>query len=255
VSGRVALVVGVANRRSLATAIARELADQGWQLAFTWQEERVRDRVEAVRDSVQAEAWCGRLDVDDDTSIQTTIDALRDRHGWIHGLVHSIAFARLADADGDTLRVLDCDRERFAQALRISAHSLPALSPACYPLFADDAAVVALSYLGAVRALAGYNVMGVAKAALESTVRYAALELGASGVRVNALRAGPIRTLAASGVPGFRERLAEHAARSPLARNVDAEEVARVAAFLLSPAASGITGACLDVDAGASIVG
>lgn len=252
-SGRVALVCGVANDRSIATAIARELVADGWQIALTWQSERTRARVEHVRDQLQPEAWCGQLDVTLPATVNATVEALRQRHGQLHGLVHSLAFGRLADDQGQALRVIDCDSERYSEAIQISAHSLPLLCQACEPLFATDASVVALSYLGGVRVLDGYNLMGVAKAALESSVRYAAHELGPAGVRVNALRAGPLRTLAASGVPGFRDRAANHAQKNFLQRAISTEEVARTAAFLLAPASSAITGACIDADGGASL--
>jgi enoyl-[acyl-carrier protein] reductase I len=253
-SDRVALVCGIANERSLATAIAQALVAGGWTIVCTWQDERTRARVERVAADLQPGACCLELDVTRPATVDAAIAVITARHHQLHGLVHAIAFGRLQSDQGTPLRVLDADAERYAEALEISARSLIALCAATEALLASDAAVVALSYLGAQRALAGYNLMGVAKAALEAEVRYLAAELGPQGVRVNALSAGPVRTLAASGVPGFAERLAHHAQRAPLRRNVSAEEIGSAAAFLLSPAASGITGQTLFVDAGFSAV-
>jgi len=247
-------VCGIANERSLAAAIARALVADGWTIAATWQDERTRKRVEGVVAGLQDGALTCRLDVTDQPSVDAAVAAVAERHGRIDGLVHAIAFGRLQDADGQAQRVLNANRERYAEALEISARSLVTLARACEPHFAADAAVVALSYIGARRATAGYNLMGVAKAALEAEVRYLAAELGPAGVRVNAVSAGPVRTLAASGVPGFKDRLADHAVTAPLRRNVRAEEVGDAAAYLLSPRASGVTGQILSVDAGSSIL-
>ena len=250
----VALICGIANERSLATAIARSLATDGWTLVATWQDERTRGRVEKVMAGIQPDALTCHLDVTDADTVTAALAAASDRHGRIDGLVHAIAFGRLQDDAGGVLRVIDADRERYAEALEISARSLLSLCQACEPHFSSDAAVVALTYLGARRAVDGYNLMGVAKAALEAEVRYLAAELGPAGVRVNAVSAGPVRTLAASGVPGFKERLDHHATITPLRRNISAKEVANAATFLLSPAASGITGQILHVDAGYSVL-
>ena len=241
------LICGIANERSLATAVARRLADQGVALYATWQDERHRSRVERIAESCAMEVL-GQLDVRDASSIAQCVQQLGDRP--LSGLLHAIAFGRLADDKGETQPVHQVDAGRWAEAMEISARSLPNLLNAFRDNFIENSGVVALTYHGARKVTPGYNLMGVAKAALESALRYCAYELGPAGIRVNALSAGSVRTAAASAVPGFNQRLEAAKERVPLRRNVSAEEVANAAAWLLSPAASGITGAIIPVDAG-----
>ena len=252
-SGRVVLVTGIANERSLAAAVARAVVAGGDRVVVTWQDERLRPRLERVCAELGEVLISCQLDVSDEQTIAACMDQIGEQVGRIDGLLHAIAFGRLSGPDGEPMPVLEVDEDRFCEALRISAHSLALLCRHAVPLFQPGSAVVALSYLGAQRALSGYNLMGVAKAALEAEVRYLANELGPRDVRVNAVSAGPVRTLAASGVPRFSERLAEHAERAPLRRNIKASEVGEACAWLLSPAASGITGQTVFVDAGFSI--
>lgn len=245
------LITGIANERSLAAAVARELAGPDTELVLSYQDERLRPRVEAVAADLASAVELVRLDVSDAEVLAAVCAGIAARP--LHGLLHAIAFGRLTDAAGGPLPVHAVDDARFGEALRISAHSLARLADALLPGFAEGAGIVALTYLGARRVRRGYNLMGVAKAALEAEVRYLAAELGARQVRVNAVSAGPVRTAATRGVPGFAARLAEHAEHAALGRNVSAAEVGRAAAFLLSPAASGISGQILTVDAGYDI--
>jgi len=248
---RVILLTGIASERSLAAACARELAAGGARLLCTWQGERERARVEPLCAELPGEHASCRLCIGDDASLRSTATLLRERFGRVDGLLHAISFARY---DEQQPGMLEIDRERFHEAMEISARSLLALSAVLDGLWAEHAAICALSYIGARRAVPGYDLMGLCKAALEAEVRYLAADLGPRGLRVNALSAGPVRTPAASGVPGFAERLRAHAERAPLRRNIRAEEVAAAAAFLLGPAASAITGQILHVDAGASVL-
>ena len=244
-------MVGVANRRSLAAAAVTALTAPGIPVLVTWQDQRHADQVaEVVAADPLAQAWRA-LDLTDTRQVAAMAAGLPP----LSGVVHAVAFGRLQDEAGGPQRVIDSDQERFAECLSISAHSLAQLCRACEPQLQPGAGVVALSYLGATRWLPGYNLMGVAKAALEAEVRYLAGELGPRGVRVNAVSAGPVRTLASSGVPGFRRRLDEHAARAPLQRGVTSDEVGEAVAFLVSARAGGITGQVVHVDAGSSIAG
>jgi enoyl-[acyl-carrier protein] reductase I len=251
--GKRALVVGVANDKSLAWSIAQELHAQGAELALTYQGEVLEKRVRPLAAQIEADV-IGELDVTNDGQIAAVFDALRKRWGGLDMLVHAVAFAEREDLRG---RFLGVSRANFARSLEISAYSLVALARAAEPLMEarGGGSILTLSYLGAVRAVPNYNVMGVAKAALEACVRYLALDLGGKGIRVNALSAGPARTLSSSAISGYHTMAHEVEGRSPLRRAMDTGEVGRMAAALLSDLSSGVTGQTIYVDVGYSIVG
>lgn len=252
--GKRALITGIASDRSIASGIAEAMHREGAQLAFTYQNEKLKTRVEAAAKEYGSDIVLP-LDVSDDAQIAACFEQLGQH--WNDGfdiLVHAIAFAPREAIAGQFLDGLT--RENFAMAHDISAYSLSALAKAARPLMHDrKGAILTLSYLGAERALANYNVMGVAKASLEASVRYLALNLGPEGIRVNAISAGPIRTLAASGISGFRKILGHVEQYAPLRRSVSIEDVGNVAAFLCSDLAAGVTGEVTYVDAGYNILG
>jgi enoyl-[acyl-carrier protein] reductase I len=252
--GKRALVTGIASQRSIATGIAEAMHREGAELALTYQNDKLKSRVDAAA----AEYGCDivlPLDVSDDGQIEACFARLGER--WNDGfdiLVHAIAFAPREAIAGQFLDGLT--RENFAMAHDISAYSLAALAKAARPhMQGRNGAILTLTYLGAERALVGYNLMGVAKASLESTVRYLACNLGPEGIRVNAISAGPIKTLAAAGIAGFRKILGHVEENAPLRRTVSIEDVGNAAAFLCSDLASGITGEVTYVDAGYNILG
>lgn len=248
-----ALIVGVASNRSIAYGVARAMHREGAQLAFTYQGEKLRDRVAGLAADFDSDIVLP-LDVSSDEQIDQVMADLGQRWDGLDCLVHSVGFAPRDQLEGGFADAVN--REGFRVAHDISAYSLAALAKAARPLMHDRAgAIITMSYLGAVRTIPNYNVMGVAKAALEATVRYLADSLGPEGTRVNAVSAGPIRTLAASGISGFRGMLAEAEKKTPLRRNVSIDEVGNAAAFLSSDLASGITGDVLYVDSGYHIVG
>lgn len=246
--GKRALVTGVASKRSIAWGIAQALHRQGAELAFTYQNDKLESRVNDFAAELGSD-FVLPLDVTSDQQIDDVAQALRDRWGSVDILVHAVAYAPRDHLEGDYLEHLT--REGFAQAHDVSSYSFAALGKALRPLMQGrDAAMLTLSYLGAERAMPNYNVMGVAKASLEANVRYMAYALGPEGIRVNAVSAGPIRTLAASGIGDFR-KLQEHTEQAaPLRRNVTIDDVGNTAAFLCSDLAAGITGEILYVDAG-----
>jgi enoyl-[acyl-carrier protein] reductase I len=251
-TGKRALVVGVASDRSIATGIAEAMDRQGAELAFTYQNDKLRKRVEEFA------AECGSdislpLDVGDDAQIEAAFAALGQRWDGFDIVVHSVAFAPREELQGSFVDAVT--REGFRQAHDISAYSLAALAKAARPMLRPGGALLALTYLGAVRVLPNYNVMGLAKASLEACIRYLASSMGPDGIRVNGISAGPIRTLAASGISGLRSMLDYHAANAPLRRNVSIEDVGNVAAFLCSDLAAGVTGEITYVDGGYNIVG
>ena len=246
------LITGLLSNRSIAFGVARACRREGAQLAFTYVNDELRDRVVKLAAEFGA---CPVLpcDVSSDAQIDALFDALKREWGGLDGLLHSIAFAPREALAGDFLNGLS--RAAFTTAHDISSYSMAALAKGARPLMQGRrAAMVTLTYLGAERALPNYNVMGLAKASLEANVRYLASALGPEGIRVNAISAGPIKTLAAAGIGGFTKILHFVAQNAPLRRNVTIDEVGNVAAFLLSELASGITGEITYVDAGFSTV-
>lgn len=249
--GKRALVVGVASKRSIAWGIAQAMHAQGAELAFTYQNERLEPRVRELAQQVDSD-FLMPLDVGSDEQIDAVADGAAQRWGYVDIVVHAVAYAPRDHLEGDYLEHLT--REGFAQAHDISSYSLAALGKALRPLMQGrDAAMLTLTYLGAERAIPNYNVMGVAKASLEANVRYMADALGPEGIRVNAISAGPIRTLAASGIGDFRRLLEQVERTAPLRRNVSIQDVGNAGAFLCSDLAAGITGEVVFVDAGYSI--
>jgi enoyl-[acyl-carrier protein] reductase I len=252
-AGKRALIVGVATERSIAWGIAQAMHAQGATLAFTYGNERLKDRVTPLAHSLGSKIVLP-LDVTVDEQIDAVFAALQKDWGNLDILVHAVAFAPGDALAGDF--VSSTTRQNFAIAHDVSSYSLTALTRAAAPLMAGRAgAVLTLSYLGAVRSVPAYNVMGLAKASLEASVRFLAADLGQKGVRVNGISAGPIKTLAAAGIPGFRKMLAHVAHTAPLRRNVTLEDVGKSAAFLCSDMASGVTGEILYVDGGFNTVG
>ena len=253
VQGKRALVVGVANDKSLAWSIAQTLAAEGAEIAMTYQGEILEKRVRPLAAQIEADV-IGELDVNDDAQIASVFTALKKKWDGLDLLVHAVAFAEREDLRD---RFLTVTRENFKKSLEISAYSLVALARAAEPLMEarGGGSILTLSYLGAVRALPNYNVMGVAKAALEACVRYLALDLGPQNVRVNALSAAPARTLASSAIRDYHSMSHEVEERSPLKRAMKPEEVGKMAAVLLSDLSSGVTGQTIYVDVGYNITG
>jgi enoyl-[acyl-carrier protein] reductase I len=255
-AGKRALIVGVATDRSIAWGIAQAMHAQGAQLAFTYAGDKFRERVEPLAASLGSTTVLP-LDVTDDAQIAAVFEALQRDWGSLDVLVHAVAFAPREALSGNFVE--QTSREAFRIAHDVSSYSLTALARAAAPLMAQGdtpgGAVLTLSYLGAVRSIPGYNVMGLAKASLEANVRFLAADLGPKNVRVNGISAGPIKTLAAAGIPGLRKMMARVAEVAPLRRNVTLEDVGKSAAFLCSDMASGVTGEILYVDNGFSTVG
>lgn len=252
-SGKRALIVGLASERSIAYGIAVAFKREGAELAFTYQGERLRERVEAMAREFDS-TLVFPMDVASDSEIETAFAALQQHWSALDILVHSVAFAPREQLSGNYADVVT--REGFRIAHDISAYSLAALAKAGRPLLRGrQSAILTLTYLGAVRAIPNYNVMGPAKASLEANVRFLANALGPEGIRVNGISAGPIKTLAAAGIGGFRSILEHVQNLTPLRRNVTIEDVGNAAAFLCSDLAAGITGEILYVDAGYSRVG
>ena len=251
--GKKVLVVGVASNRSIAYGIAKAMHRQGAELAFTYQGEKLQERVEKFAAEFGSSIVLP-LDVSSDEQIVAVFESLAQHWDGLDGIVHSVAYAPRDALDGDYVEATT--RENFAVALDISSYSFTALAKAGRKMMAGrNGALLTLTYLGAERVIPNYNVMGVAKASLEANVRYMAVALGPEGTRVNAISAGPIRTLAASGINNFREMLSKAEQAAPLRRNVTIEEVGNVAAFLCSDLASGVTGEITYVDSGYNIVG
>ena len=250
--GKRGLVLGVANKRSIAWAIARRLASEGAQLAFTYQGERIEKNVRELAESVSS-PLVTECDVRSDEDVERVVREAGEAFGGrLDVLVHSVAYAAAEDLEG---RFTDTPRERFWMALDVSAYSLVACARAAEPLMADGGSILTMTYLGGERAVPHYNVMGVAKATLDASVRYLAWDLGEKGIRVNAISAGPVRTLAARSIAGFPTMEAIVEERAPLRRHIDADDVGAAAAYLLSDDARNVTGTTLYVDSGYHAMG
>jgi enoyl-[acyl-carrier protein] reductase I len=249
--GRVAVVFGVANKRSIAWSIAQGLHNAGAKLVVTYQNERLEQEAKDLILSLPGAE--GRMcDVSRDADIAALFASLRQHYGKLHVIVHSVAFAPADELKND---FVDTTREGFRIAHDVSVYSLIAISRAAAPLMEDGGSILTMTYYGAEKVVPHYNVMGVAKAALECTVRYLAQDLGRRNIRVNAISAGPIKTLAARGISGLGDMLKSHMERAPLQRNVDVREVGATGVFLASDASSGITGEVIHVDCGYNIMG
>lgn len=247
-AGKQILITGLLSNRSIAYGIARAMHREGAKLAFTYQNERFLDRISKLAAEFDTDLVLP-CDVQDDAQIDTLFSELAKHWNGLDGLVHSIAYAPTEALEGDFLN--GCSREAFRISQEVSAYSFPALAKAARPMMQGrNGALLTLSYLGAVRTMPNYNIMGLAKASLEASVRYMAVSLGSEGIRVNGISAGPIKTLAASGIGNFGKLLAFNERNAPLRRNVTIEEVGNAAAFLCSDLASGITGEIMYVDGG-----
>jgi len=249
--GKNGLIVGVANKHSIAWAIAQATAREGARLAFNYQNERLRENVEELAKTM-AGAKTFACDVGDDGQIAALMQSVEADLGQLDFLVHSVAFAPREELDGE---FVNTSRQGFGIALDVSAYSLVALARAALPLMREGGSIITLTYLGSERVVPHYNVMGVAKAALEASVRYLAHDLGPRGIRVNAISAGPIKTLAARGVSGISKMVEHHREISPLRHATEQGEVGDTALFLVSKLGRGITGEVIYVDGGYHILG
>ena len=249
--GRTVVVFGVANKRSIAWAIAQQMQQAGATLAITYQNERLKQEADDMI-SALPNATGFQCDVSSDDEIAKLFDELKAKYGKLDALVHSIAYA---PAEALQNEFVQTSREAFRVALDTSAYSLVALARAAAPLMTDGGSIVTMTYYGAEKVVPRYNVMGVAKAALEACVRYLAFDLGKHKIRVNAISAGPIKTLAARGIGSLGEMMKTQAEKAPLQRNIDVNEVAATAVFLASDGGSGITGETIYVDCGYNIMG
>ena len=249
--GKKALIFGVANDHSIAWGIARALHDEGATLGFSSVESLIDRRVRPLAESIGS-TFVEPCDVPVDEEIARVMAAWKAAHGEIDILVHALAFAKREDLDGD---FVDTSRDGFALAMDVSAYSLVGIVRAARPLLHPGSTVLTLTYYGAEKVVAHYNVMGVAKAALEASVRYLAADLGPDGVRVNAISAGPIRTLAAAGISGFKKLYGSFAELTPLRSNITIEDVGRTALWLASDLSSAVTGEVIYVDGGFNVLG
>jgi enoyl-[acyl-carrier protein] reductase I len=250
-NGKKGLIIGVANKHSIAWAIAQSVVSQGAQVLFNYQNERLKQNVEELAASVPG-AKAFACDVANDAEIDALMQQVHKEFGRLDFLIHSLAFAPREELTG---QFVNTTRHGFATALDVSAYSLVAVARAAMPLMTEGGSIVTLSYLGAERVVPHYNVMGVAKAALECTVRYLAYDLGPKNIRVNAISAGPIKTLAARGVSGITKMVDIHKEFAPLRRPTEQGEVGDTALFLVSPLGRGITGEVIYVDGGFNILG
>jgi enoyl-[acyl-carrier protein] reductase I len=249
--GRAAVIFGLANKRSISWAIAQKLSEAGMQLAICYQNERMKQEADGLISELPG-ATGFQCDVSSDTEITALFDSLKAKYGTLHTVVHAVAYAPAEELKNDFLQTT---REGFRVAHDVSCYSLIAVSRAAAPLMTEGGSIMTLTYFGAEKVVPHYNVMGVAKAALEASVRYLASDLGKQNVRVNAISAGPIKTLAARGIGGLSDMLKSHADRAPLHRNVEQSEVGGTALFLASDLSSGITGETIYVDCGYNIMG
>jgi len=251
--GKTGIIFGVANKRSIAWAIAQALSSEGMRLAFTYQGERLKESVEELTTKMSGSVLLP-CDVTSDQEIDAVFNKVGEQFGKLDVLVHSVAYAPREDLENEFVKT---SRNGFKVAHDISAYSLVGLTRAALPLMekAGGGSVLAMTYYGAEKAVEGYNIMGVAKASLEATIRYLAANLGPKNVRVNAISAGPVNTLAARGVKGFTGMLKLHSDKAPLRRNVELEEIGNAALFLASPMSSAITGEVIYVDCGYNIIG
>lgn len=244
------LIMGVANQRSIAWAIAKILQEAGAKLAFTYQGEKNLKSIEKLVEGMEG-AILLPCDVTKDEEIKETFDRIKEKFGTLHGLVHSIAHAKREELEG---MYLETSREGFAMAQDISAYSLVSVTKYARPLMCEGGSIVAMSYLGGERVVKNYNVMGVAKASLEASVKYLAVDLAKENIRVNAVSAGPIKTLAARGIKNFNTLLNAFEEKVPRGRLIEPEEVANTTAFLCSSLSSGITGEVIHVDGGFNVL-
>lgn len=247
-TGKRGIIFGLANDKSIAWGIAQQLRAAGAELAFTYLNEQLEKRVRPLAESLDAEIILP-CDVQDEAQMQGVFDVLKEKWGELDFVVHAVAFANREDLKQPFSQT---SREGFQLALDISAYSLVSMTRCALPILKEGSSIVTMTYLGSVRSVPQYNVMGVAKAALESSVRYLAAELGEKGIRVNAVSAGPIKTLAASGISNFKEKLRFAEEGAPLKRLVSQDEVGKATLYLLSDLASGVTGEIHYVDAGFS---
>lgn len=251
VADKKAVVFGVANDHSIAWAIAQALHREGAELALTYVGEALERRVRPLAESLGVRTVLP-CDVAKDEDIAATFETLRARWGRVDIVIHAVAYALREELKG---RFIDTSRNGFHIALDVSAYSLIGIARHAEPLMRNGGSLLTLTYFGAEKVLPNYNVMGIAKAALEASVRYLAGDLGPQGIRVNAISAGPIRTLSAAGITGFKDMLHHHAERAPLRRNIGPDEVAKAALYLCSDLGSGTTGEILHVDGGFNVVG
>ncbi|CAA6800264.1 MAG: Enoyl-[acyl-carrier-protein] reductase [NADH] (EC [uncultured Campylobacterales bacterium] len=251
--GKKGLIVGVANKKSIAYGIAKSCADQGAEIAFTYLNESLEKRVRPIAEELGSKDYVYKLDVNNDDELDSLASEIEKTFGKIDFLVHSVAFAPRETLEGG---IVETKREHFDVAMQTSVFSLIALTRACLPILNENASILTLSYLGGVKYVPHYNIMGVAKAGLETSVKYLAEELGGkSNIRVNAISAGPIKTLAASGIGDFKKILNWSEINSPLRRNVTTTEVGNSGMYLLSDLSSAVTGEIHYVDAGYNIMG
>jgi enoyl-[acyl-carrier protein] reductase I len=250
-AGKRGLVLGVANNRSIAWGITKAVTDQGAEVALTYQGDAIKKRVEPLAAEIGSKLVLP-CDVTDEASVDGVFKAIADHWGRLDFLVHAVAYSDKEQLDG---RYVDTTLDNFVQTMLVSCYSFTALAKRAEPLMADGGSLVTLTYYGAEKVMPHYNVMGVAKAALEASVRYLAVDLGKGNIRVNAISAGPIKTLAASGIADFRYILKWNEHNSPLRRTVSIEEVGGGALYLLSDLGRGVTGEVLHIDAGYHVVG
>ncbi len=252
-SGKTGLIFGVANKRSIAWAVAQILHEAGMRLAFTYQNERVKEGVQELVSSLIKGALLMPCDVSDDKQIEAVFQQVAKEFGKLNCLIHSVAYANREDLEGT---FLNTSRSGFHTALDVSAYSLIPMARLAAPLMeAEGGSIVAMTYIASKRVVPGYNVMGSAKAALEHIIRQLAYELGPKNIRVNGISAGPLSTAAARGIKGFSTMLQHYREKAPLKRSIEHREVAKTALFLLSDLSSGITGEIIYVDAGYHIMG